>query len=373
MRLVYLSPVPWASFAQRPHKFVDWFHLKHAAEVLWVNPYPARLPQLADFQRMKGLRRGTPGLSVSSGVPAWLTVLYPRAMPIEPLPGISLLNRVLWKGVMHAIDQFIARGQCQIAIAKPSALALQLLSRHSDVSSLFDAMDDFPAFHSGLSRRAMEKREQEIASCVTQILVSSSALADRFGAHKSKLTLALNACAIETLPPPRLLAQIRVQPVLGYVGTIGHWFDWRLVFALAEAHPSLSIRLIGPMYAGPPGPLPPNIELLPACSHTAAIQAMQEFSVGLIPFKLNDLTASVDPIKYYEYRALGLPVLSTRFGEMALRREEAGVFLIDEREDLVELVKKAMAFESTLFEMGNFRAQNSWNARFDASCVSYAA
>ena len=33
MQLVYFSPVPWASFAQRPHKFVEWFHARCGAIV----------------------------------------------------------------------------------------------------------------------------------------------------------------------------------------------------------------------------------------------------------------------------------------------------------------------------------------------------
>lgn len=44
MQLVYLSPLPWDSFSQRPHQFVEWFHNKHGGEVLWIDPYPTRLP-----------------------------------------------------------------------------------------------------------------------------------------------------------------------------------------------------------------------------------------------------------------------------------------------------------------------------------------
>ncbi len=52
---------------------------------------------------------------------------------------------------------------------------------------------------------------------------------------------------------------------------------------------------------------------------------MAEFDVGLIPFKQNALTAAVDPIKYYEYRALALPVISTDFGEMHERGDLPGL------------------------------------------------
>lgn len=369
MRLVYFSPVPWASFAQRPHKFVEWFHAKRGGEVLWVDPYPTRLPELADFRRIKTGGGGAKKLAEKGRTPEWLTILRPRSLPIEPLLGAGALNRRLWNDVLRAVDTFVDKGECQLGIGKPSELALQVLARHPAVSSFYDAMDDFPAFYRGLSRIAMGWREREVAAKVMRISVSSTALADRFATYRSKLTLAFNACAIETLPSPSAAAKNSERPVLGYVGTIGHWFDWPLVFDLAEANPSMCIRLIGPVYALPPASVPRNIELLPACDHATAMRFMQEFSVGLIPFKHTDLTGSVDPIKYYEYRALGLPVISTSFGEMALRDGQAGVFLMNKHSDLVNLVKTAMAFECEVEEMQEFRTANSWEVRFDASGI----
>ena len=369
MRLVYLSPVPWASFAQRPHKFAEWFHGRYGGEVLWVDPYPTRLAQLGDFRLIKAVGKSAIKQAAKESTPAWLTILRPHSLPIEPLPGAGALNRLLWNNVLQAIHAFVEEGECQLGIGKPSELALQVLARHPAVPSLYDAMDDFPAFYHGFSRIAMGRRERQVAARVTRISVSSTALADRFAAYRSKLTLAHNACAIETLPPPNVTTRTSERPVLGYVGTIAQWFDWPLVFDLAKANPSMCIRLIGPVYARPPGPMTSNIELLPACNHATAMRFMQEFSVGLIPFKRTDLTASVDPIKFYEYRALGLPVLSTRFGEMALRNGQAGVFLVDEHSDLVKLVRIAMASECEIDEIQEFRTANSWEARFDASSI----
>ena len=36
----------------------------------------------------------------------------------------------------------------------------------------------------------------------------------------------------------------------------------------------------------------------------------------------------MDPVKYYEYRGMGLPVLTTRFGQMASRTRADGVYTI---------------------------------------------
>lgn len=361
MRLLYFSPVPWTSFAQRPHKFVEWFHAKHGNNVLWFDPYPTRFPQLADFRRINN----SDDLNATMNIlPPWLTVICPYSWPIEPLPWSGRFHQIFWRKLFREIDTFTHGKSCQIAIGKPTELACQVLARNSNLPSLYDAMDDFPMFYSGFSRIAMARREKKIVENVTQILVSSTALADRFAQYHFKINKALNACAIETLPPIETLTQFRGPPVLGYVGTIGKWFDWQLVFKLAASNPSMLVRLIGPIYSSPPEFMPKNIELLPACDHAEAMMHMQKFTVGLIPFKRTELTASVDPIKYYEYRAMGLPVLSTRFGEMALRNEDRGVFLIDKDSDLKNIIKKATNCKCKTLEIQEFRNKNSWDVRF---------
>jgi hypothetical protein len=324
---------------------------------------------MADFQRLKTGVETEVKLSINGNMPEWLTILSPRSLPIEPLPGVGALNRLLWNDVLRAIDVFAEKGGCLLGIGKPSRLALLALDRYSAVPSFYDVMDNFPAFYRGISRGVMEKREREVASRATRILISSTRLADRFAPYRAKLVLTNNACAVDTLPTINAMRKLSGRPVLGYVGTIGHWFDWALIFSLAETNPTMCIRLIGPTFILPPDPVPANVELLPACDHANAITAMQKFSVGLIPFKCNDLTAFVDPIKYYEYRALGLPVLSSRFGEMGLREGLPGVFLTDEHADLAAQVRSAMAYEYKINELQKFRLENSWEARFEASGI----
>ena len=365
MRLVYLSPVPWASFAQRSHRFVDWFHARRGGDVLWVDPYPARFPAWRDWRRVAAVWRGTPHAAPPR--PAWLSVAQPCALPVEPLRGLGPLQTRLWRRLLRKIGDFVAGRDCRIVIGKPSELALQVLARHPDVASVLDAMDDFPAFYGGAARRAMEHRTRRVAARVSRILVSSEALRRRFGEHRARLTLVRNACHVDDAPSGGAAARDPEHPVLGYVGTIGPWFDWRLVAALARSDPGLRVRLIGPVLAPPAAPLPDNVELLPACAHDAALRLMQGFSVGLIPFERTDLTAAVDPIKYYEYRALGLPVLSSRFGEMARRDKEPGIFLIEAGAPPGPQVRRALRHRDRDDAIRLFKAHNSWTARFDAA------
>jgi hypothetical protein len=175
-----------------------------------------------------------------------------------------------------------------------------------------------------------------------------------------------NACAAERLPEAitRPLKAPGHAPVIGYVGTIGNWFDWPMVIALAHARPDAHIRLIGPISGAPPKRLPDNIELLPERSHAEAIRAMSTFDLGLIPFKITRLTDAVDPIKYYEYRALGMAVISSAFGEMRNRAKAEGVFLVDRGTCLKSLVHRAMAYREPIERTLLFRTKNAWSMRF---------
>lgn len=363
MRLVYLSPVPWESFAQRPHKFVEWFHARTGEPVLWVDPYPTRFPIWMDLWRS----RLSASASQHTNPPTWLTLLKPGGLPIEPLPGSGWVNGFLWRGCLSTISDFVGSRETLLAIGKPSVFALELLYRLCDCSSLYDAMDDFPAFYAGLSRFALMRREREVAQRVDVILASSSALKSRWMDFHKDVRLvhnALDLLAVQSVEPVLMSSKGKV---FGYVGTIASWFDWEWVCALANARPDDEIRLIGPVFQPPPRKLAGNVHLMPACDHAEALKAMMAFHAGLIPFKKNALTASVDPIKYYEYRALGLPVISTGFGEMSLREGERGVFITRSLSDVPAMAYSAIQFLGDAVEAGTFAIQNSWEARFDAA------
>jgi hypothetical protein len=363
MHLVYLSPVSWESFAQRPHKFVQWFHSRTDGMVLWIDPYPTRFPTWSD------LRRPPPSVSrgQSSARPAWLSVLKPTCVPIEPLPGSGWVNGRLWHRQVHQIADFVVPSYTWLAIGKPSVLALELLNFLHHCPSLYDAMDEFPAFYSGLSRVALARRERKIAERVDVISASSSALKSQWERLHKDVRLVHNGLDLHAMRSIERKPASSDTIVFGYVGTIASWFDWTWVIALAKCRPNDEIRLIGPVFEKPNGELPSNITLLPACDHATALEEMARFQVGLIPFKKCSITDSVDPIKYYEYRALGFAVLSTCFGEMNSHSLDHGVFITKSEHDIAHVAELASHFEDRPSAIHTFRQMNNWEARFDAA------
>jgi hypothetical protein len=360
MRLLYLSPVFAGSYAQRPHFLVRACLEWGAESVLWVDPYPCRLPQWQDVRRRRGLDdQGTP-------LDRRIRVLHVPALPIEPLPFGAWLNRRLaWPAAWREMEQFAADGPTVLGIGRPSALALAALRELRPAASFFDAMDNFPEFHRGLSRRAMRRHEDAIAEEVDLVLTSSTFLAAKFTRRGLRVEKVLNACEIGKADGGGRPAEGSPSPcVLGYLGCLGRWFDWPLVVRLAEATPQARLELIGPCAAAVPRNLPANVRMLPACKQSEVAGHLARFTAGLIPFRNNALTAGVDPIKFYEYRAAGLPVLSTSFGEMALRGRDDGVYFLDRSRDLAAVVSDALGHRYDAAQTRQFRQDNDWASRF---------
>jgi len=326
--------------------------------VLWINPYPTRLPHIRDLARSADLhRQGT-------SLPERLSVLNPHGLPIEPLPGGAWINRQLkWRPVLRQLAEFSETERPIICVGRPSALALDTVQKLAPSWSFYDAMDDFPQFYRGLSKLSMKNRERQISKSVNTIYVSSLRLKNKFIRWGLDVRELPNGYDMKSLPA---YSETRKEAVtIGYVGTIGSWFDWDVVFDLARSCPVSEIRLVGPCFSPPARQLPGNVKLLPPCSQREVVDHLQSFTIGLIPFKKTSLTGSVDPIKYYEYKAMGLPIISTMFGEMSHRRGVDGVFFLERDTNLANTVSMALAWKANPDAVEKFRKENDWKTRFD--------
>ena len=122
----------------------------------------------------------------------------------------------------------------------------------------------------------------------------------------------------EDLPVPPDIANIP-HPRLGFIGLIRDWVDLDLLAEVARRRPDWHIVMIGDSTVDlAPYRSLSNMHFLGRKSYAELPAYCRQFDVGLIPFKLNELTRAVNPIKLREYLAAGLPVVSTPLPEVAL-------------------------------------------------------
>jgi polysaccharide pyruvyl transferase CsaB len=180
--------------------------------------------------------------------------------------------------------------------------------------TVYDVLDDWEEFHRvGQAIWYDEEFERHLITAADAVFAINQFLADRLrGLGADAVEIVGNGLkpGLEVVWEPRPLA--RGEITVGYFGYLaGAWFDWELIAEAARRRPAWRFYLIG--YGGSPEEvrLPGTVELLgkQPQPHLAAFAA--NWDVATIPFKPDRLAAGADPIKTYEYLAMGLPVVAT--------------------------------------------------------------
>lgn len=140
--------------------------------------------------------------------------------------------------------------------------------------------------------------------------------------------------------PPQSPAPGRPVEVI-YVGALESWFDTALLAKAARAYPEWTFNLIGVVGAARIAALGklPNVRLPGYVPYRDLARHLSNARVAIIPFKLTDLTMAVNPIKLYEYFALGLPVVSVRLPEVEQFAEIA--YIANSAQEFVTLLGEA--------------------------------
>ena len=105
--------------------------------------------------------------------------------------------------------------------------------------------------------------------------------------------------------------------VIGFSGVFWeHVTDWPLFLRLAK-HFKDDLLVCTGSFFNDYGQLPDNMVFLGHVDRKILPAVMGGFDIGVIPFKENDFTKAMCPLKAFDYLASGLPVVSTPIPEVA--------------------------------------------------------
>jgi len=163
--------------------------------------------------------------------------------------------------------------------------------------------------------------ERKVLGSVDQVYLTSPALMQKrggFNPNTEFLPMGVDYQKFSTpVPEPDDLRAIPY-PRVGYMGYLKRMLDWPLLLELSTAHPEWSF-----VFVGPRGPHPDIGNLLEKMSHLPNVHFLggkptkslgaypQHFDVCLMPYRIDDYTRYVYPLKMHEYLAGGKPVVSS--------------------------------------------------------------
>lgn len=152
-------------------------------------------------------------------------------------------------------------------------------------------------------------------------------------------------------------------PIIGYVGAIGEWFDFELLQKILDKFPNYSIVLVG--WAPPKqkrilNDMSGNLHFLGPKKYETLPSYIKAFDVCVIPFRLNKLTQSVNPNKFYEYLAAGKPIVTIALPELAKFSNICR--MARNHEEFLEHIK-AVADGHISKTAAEIAAQNDWSLK----------
>lgn len=243
-----------------------------------------------------------------------------------------------------------------------------------------DICDDFGGFFPDDPNMQARIAAWEHGTAVGADLVVASAerLRARLSRKNERTVLVRNGVSAAFLAAGEQAAReartpARERLVIGYQGAFAEWLDWELFEAVVDALPEAEFRLMGRVFPNVAvrmerlcrRPNVVNVGLLP---HERLAASLAELDVGLIPFRINELTRATDPIKLYEYLGAGVPIVATPMPEV-VARTEAG--LVATAPDVDGTIAAIRAIASTRRDPAALERrfavarENTWEARFE--------
>jgi glycosyltransferase involved in cell wall biosynthesis len=328
--------------------------------VLWVNYHASRVPNASSSDLlyiMNKLRQVIEGLKHPRKN---LYVLTPLVIPIPRSPIVRRLNRLLLIAQIRMALDKVRNGPTQIWSFTPDIA--YALGHFSEEKVVYYCVDDHASF-SGYNKAQVLRDEEELCQRSNLVVTTSMALQEAKNPWNPNTIFVphgvdydhFSRALYEDLPCPADMVAIP-RPRLGFFGLIRDWVDLDLLAQVARKRSTWHFVLIGDADSSvnlSKHRAIPNMHLLGRKRYEELPTYCKAFDVGLIPFKLNELTLAVNPIKLREYLAAGLPVISTSLPEVKLY------------ENLIEIVNSPAEFEAAV-EKCLTAAEADRTARLDA-------
>ena len=375
MHIYLFSPIPYSFVHQRPQKLADQFQALSNA-VTYIEPC-GFTEYIAD--RKKGLIRLL-FWSVIYQVLGFLAFVRPhlrtkplrrrrkarpRGLEVISMPLVIPQNRFN----SEILEQFNASVYRQVLMGKvfrsmredeETVAIVQnpfwgCVIKEGDFSRVYyDCIDEISLFSGHASVSRFLKYESNLANMCEAIFVTAEKLED----HIKSLNVDVPVVRVpngvdyawfqERVSTLRGLEDLKTirRPIVGYVGVLRAWFDYALLGKMADALPGVSFVVVGPLdiqeriknlrqHS--------NIYWLGRKEYDEIPLYINAFDACIIPFIQGKVSQTTNPVKIFEYFALGKPVVTSKLYELKPYTENELVYMADEDDQFLDLLRIALA------------------------------
>lgn len=199
-----------------------------------------------------------------------------------------------------------------------------LLHKFRESCSVYHCIDRFSGTQKGLKRSIMEKEEIQLLHGADIVFTHSRGLQEKYTRYTLRpVKLIPSAVDIDhfqsTSDVHPDICKIP-HPRIGIMGTFDGRLDTELLQTLINEHPEWHFVFIGQIRPGRTNLArllhQGNVHYLGARPYQELPVLLNGLDLFLIPYKNNELTQYINPLKLYEYLAVGKPIVSVPLPEI---------------------------------------------------------
>lgn len=342
LKLLYFSTVNWKWIKQRPH-FVVHYLSKKGIEVDYLSLNP--------IGKVKIKRNKLNNIYIYD------TYVLPFSLKFSAIEKINI-----------ALIKLLLFQKKYDVVILTSPLHYKYLPNRlkKECKIIYDCMDNMPFFYEGKNKEKLLLEESKTFEKVDGVIVSSNTLWRELESRNKRdnidFRIIYNALEKEAFNKKPKVVQLD-KPNLVYIGTISKWFDFELLDKFAKRHLNFTIYLIGPCEVRNEN-LSQNIRFIDSIPHEEVINYIYSGDIMILPFLVNELTKSVDPVKFYEYIAMGKPIVSSYWEELdKFKHNNHNVCFYQDYEDFENLIFDLYNNKDFSERKTDFIEYNNWESR----------
>ncbi len=306
--ILSLAVDSWGSRWNSRHQVLT--RLAKQFPVLWVNPAP-------EWRRVTAIDRWRIHEHTVEGLPENFVVHDSSTLtPVVYRPQ-WLSSALLHARLARARASLQRRGCTHIVLYLWHVDFANAVAAVKSELSVYHIYDEYSHSEHELP---LDLAEERLVRSVGQVFTVSPTMQARKGALNQHSTLISNGVdydAFATPVPEPADLQTIAHPRIGYTGYIKKQIDWDLLLELAQRRPDWSFVFVGARHAHPEIDAVlarldalPNVHFLGTKPTSELSRYPQHFDVCLMPYKVNDYTKYIYPLKLNEYLASGRPVVT---------------------------------------------------------------
>jgi glycosyltransferase involved in cell wall biosynthesis len=297
--------------------------LARSRRVVWLNSIGTRTPKLSSGRDLGKIGRKLRELARGPvNVENDLWVFTPIVLPLPHSAAARAINRQILRATIRLLRLRLGIGHFQLWTFLPNVG--DYVGTLGEDGAVYYCVDEWSMF-GYLDREQTVTAERELLAKVDAVFAINGALADSKRAVNAQTYVsphgvdhAAFARALDDATPVPADLERLPHPRLGFYGTLRDWVDFELIAYIARARPQWSIALIGQELCDVSAIRDlPNVHLLGQKRHDELPAYCKGFDVGIIPYRIDERMAFVNPLKLREYLSAGVPVVSTPVPEVA--------------------------------------------------------